>query len=168
MRKKAVSNLTVPLDDRTGRVTDTPGLVGAGVFALLGIWMLVQAMSLGAMAAAFPLAVGAAMIVLSCLQAIRSVRGGGMDGLEAASDDGTGRGLVLAVTMLVWAVVFPHLGMFTTSIIASVILMMTGQFGRLGGMRMFGYLLGILVMVTAFYLLMVRVLNIPMPIGILP
>lgn len=169
LRKKAVRRLAVEPDKlHHSGIADMPGLVGAGVFGLLGVWMLFQAMSLSTMAAAFPLAVGGAIIVLSCLQAIRSLRGGGMDGLEAASDDGTGRGLVLAVTMLVWAVLFPHLGMFTTSIIASIVLMLTGQFGRLAPSRLISYLLGILVMVTAFYLLMVRMLNIPMPVGLLP
>ena len=169
LRKKAVRRLAVePEKLHHSGIADMPGLVGAGVFGLLGVWMLFQAMSLSTMAAAFPLAVGGAIIVLSCLQAIRSLRGGGMDGLEAASDDGTGRGLVLAVTMLVWAVLFPHLGMFTTSIVASIVLMLTGQFGRLAPSRLISYLLGILVMVTAFYLLMVRMLNIPMPVGLLP
>jgi len=169
LRKKAVRRLAVEPDKlHHSGIADMPGLVGAGVFGLLGVWMLFQAMSLSTMAAAFPLAVGGAIIVLSCLQAIRSLRGGGMDGLEASSDDGTGRGLVLAVTMLVWAVLFPHLGMFTTSIVASIVLMLTGQFGRLAPSRLISYLLGILVMVTAFYLLMVRMLNIPMPVGLLP
>lgn len=169
LRKKAARRLAVEPDKlHHSGIADMPGLVGAGVFGLLGVWMLFQAMSLSTMAAAFPLAVGGAIIVLSCLQAIRSLRGGGMDGLEAASDDGTGRGLVLAVTMLVWAVLFPHLGMFTTSIVASIVLMLTGQFGRLAPSRLISYLLGILVMVTAFYLLMVRMLNIPMPVGLLP
>lgn len=151
-----------------GGAVDIPGLLGAAAFFVLGVGVLFQASHLSAMAAAFPLAVGGALVVLSGLQIFRSARGGVSDGLEAVSSDGTGRGLVLAITMLAWAVAFPHLGMFTTSLFASVILMLTGQFGRLNGMRLATYLLGILVMVSVFYLLIAQVLNIPLPVGILP
>lgn len=146
---------------------DLPGLLGAVVFLLLGGWIVLTGQQLSSMAAAFPVTVGICLVVLSALQILRSLRGSGPDGLEASSDDGTGRGLVLALTMLGWAVIFPHLGMFTTSVVACVILMLTGQFGRLTGMRLLAYLAGLLVMVSAFYLLMVRVLNIPMPVGLL-
>lgn len=149
------------------RRTDLPGLIGAAFFILLGLVIILQSQQLSTLAAAFPLTVGIAMILLSGLQVLRSLRGGGADSLEASTDDGTGRGLVLALTMLAWAVIFPHLGMFTTSIAACVSLMLTGQFGPLRGLRLPVYLLGILVMVSAFYLLMVRVLNIPMPVGLL-
>jgi putative tricarboxylic transport membrane protein len=166
MRRKVRAAQAV--ESRPARVLDLPGLTGAAVFVLLGACILFQARHLSTLAAAFPVAVGGAMVVLSVLQFIRSLRGGGMNGLETATDDGTGRGLVLAVTMLVWAVVFPYLGMFTTSLVASVVLMLTGQFGHLTGIRLLAYLTSVLVMVSAFYLLMVRVLNIPMPIGFLP
>ncbi|MCT4333168.1 tripartite tricarboxylate transporter permease [Paracoccus sp. YLB-12] len=153
---------------RVGHRPDMPGLVGAVVFLLLAAWILLQARTLSTMAAAFPLAVGAAMAMLSLLQILRSWRGRVTTDPEGASDDATGRGAVLAMTMLLWALLFPVLGMFTTSLLACVILTMTGQFGRLTTRQMVIYGLGVLMMVSAFYLLMVRVLNIPMPIGLLP
>ncbi len=166
MRRQAqpVQAATVPVGHRP----DMPGLVGAVVFLLLAAWILLQARTLSTMAAAFPLAVGAAMAALSLLQILRSWRGRVTTDLEGASDDATGRGAVLAMTMLLWALLFPVLGMFTTSLLACVILTMTGQFGRLTTRQMVIYGLGVLMMVSAFYLLMVRVLNIPMPIGLLP
>jgi putative tricarboxylic transport membrane protein len=166
MRRQAqpVQAATVPV----GHQPDMPGLVGAVVFLLLAAWILLQARTLSTMAAAFPLAVGAAMAALSLLQILRSWRGRVTTDLEGASDDATGRGAVLAMTMLLWALLFPVLGMFTTSLLACVILTMTGQFGRLTTRQMVIYGLGVLMMVSAFYLLMVRVLNIPMPIGLLP
>ncbi|MBU2957887.1 tripartite tricarboxylate transporter permease [Paracoccus sp. 1_MG-2023] len=147
---------------------DVPGLVGALVFLGLAVWMILQASRLGAMAAAFPLAVAVVLAVLSVVQAVRSARGGPAPTLAPPSDDATGRGLVLGATMLGWALLFPHLGMFTTSILACMILTLTGQFGRLGLVRLCLYAMGVLIMVGAFYLLMVRVLNIPMPTGLLP
>ena len=148
---------------------DVSGLFGALVFLGLGIWIVVQSLSLSVLAAAFPLAVGGAMIFFALLQAVRSIlKGSGGPDAEAISDSGTGRGLVLAATMLAWALLFPHLGMFTTSLAASVVLMLTGQFGRLRVGQLAVYLVAVLVMVSAFYLLMVKVLNIPMPVGLLP
>ena len=83
-----------------GHRPDMPGLVGAVVFLLLAAWILLQARTLSTMAAAFPLAVGAAMAALSLLQILRSWRGRVTTDLEGASDDATGRGAVLAMTML--------------------------------------------------------------------
>ena len=77
------------------------------------------------------------------------------------------RGLVLGGTMLGWALIFPHLGMFATSFIACTILMLTGQFGRLTGRRLAIYLVCILLMVSVFYLLLDRVLNVPLPPALL-
>lgn len=169
LRRKRMAEVTATaVQTQAGARADMPGLTGAVVFLFLGLWILLQARTLSTMAAAFPLAVGGAMILLSALQILRSWRGGGVVGLEAGDDDATGRGLVLALTMLGWALIFPHLGMFTTSLIACAILTVTGLFERPGFARMMTYGTGVLVMVSAFYLLMVRVLNIPMPIGILP
>lgn len=167
-RRRAVQTPRASAARVIDRHADVPGLTGAILFLGLGIWILLQARTLGAMAAAFPFAVGGAMVLLSLLQMVRSWRGSGAAGLEASDDDATGRGLVLSLTMLGWALLFPHLGMFATSLVACVILTATGQFGRIGLRQMLIYGLGILLMVGAFYLLMVRVLNIPMPIGLLP
>ncbi|WP_299357941.1 tripartite tricarboxylate transporter permease [uncultured Paracoccus sp.] len=150
------------------REVDTAGLIGAVVFLGLGLWIVLQAQGLSTLAAAFPFAVGGAMILLSGLQIVRSLSGGATESMEGGSDDGTGRGLVLALTMLGWAVIFPHLGMFTTSLAACVILMLTGQFGPLSRRHLVIYLFSVVVLVSAFYLLMVQVLNIPLPVGMLP
>ncbi|SEU09799.1 tripartite tricarboxylate transporter permease [Paracoccus homiensis] len=155
---------TIPIGSRP----DMPGLAGAAIFLTLSVWILAQAQALSTMAAAFPLAVGMAMATLSLLQILRSWRGYATTDMEAGSDDATGRGAVLAVTMLLWALLFPVLGMFTTSLTACAVLTMTGQFGRPRLRQLAIYSLSVLVMVSAFYLLMVRVLNIPMPVGLLP
>lgn len=157
-----------PMTMPAGFRPDMPGLVGAAIFLMLSVWILLQAQTLGTMASAFPLAVGVAMAALSLLQILRSWRGQASTDLEAVSDDATGRGAVLAATMLLWALLFPQLGMFTTSLAACAVLTMTGQFGRPTPRQLAIYSLSILVMVSLFYLLMVRVLNIPMPVGLLP
>ncbi|MEH6772924.1 MAG: tripartite tricarboxylate transporter permease [Cereibacter changlensis] len=146
---------------------DRAGLIGSAVFLALAVWMLVQASGLSVMAAAFPYAIGAALALLSLLQILRSLRGQGGANAEGGSAEGTVRGFVLAATMLGWAVIFPHLGLFATSLIACVLLMLTGQFGRLTMPRLAAYLVSLFVMVTLFYVTLDRVLNVPLPPALL-
>ncbi|PZX56397.1 putative tricarboxylic transport membrane protein [Cereibacter changlensis] len=146
---------------------DRAGLIGSAVFLALAVWMLIQASGLSVMAAAFPYAIGAALAVLSLLQILRSLRGQGGTNAEGGSAEGTVRGFVLAATMLGWAVIFPHLGLFATSLIACVLLMLTGQFGRLTMPRLAAYLVSLFVMVTLFYVTLDRVLNVPLPPALL-
>ncbi|MDO5605238.1 MAG: tripartite tricarboxylate transporter permease [Paracoccus sp. (in: a-proteobacteria)] len=150
------------------RRIDAAGMAGALAFAALGGWIVLSARGLTMLASAFPLVVGAAMLGLGIFQAIRSWRGiSGAVTLETAGVEGTTRGLVLAVTMLGWALLFPRLGMATTALIGCAILTATGQFGALTGRRLALYGAAIIAMVAFFYLMMVRVLNIPMPAALL-
>ena len=149
------------------RQIDRAGMAGSVVFLVLAVWMLLQAQGLSVMAAAFPYAVGAALGILSLLQILRSLRGHGGINAEGGSADGTVRGFALAGTMLAWALLFPTIGLFVTSLIACIVLMLTGQFGRLTVPRLATYLACILVMVTAFYMTLDRVLNVPLPQALL-
>ncbi|MFN3278959.1 MAG: tripartite tricarboxylate transporter permease [Paracoccus hibiscisoli] len=146
---------------------DRAGLAGSVVFLGLAIVILMQARGLSPMAAAFPYAIGGALAGLSVLQILRSLRGHGGINAEGAGAGGTVRGLVLAATMLGWALVFPHLGLFVTSLAACIILMLTGQFGRLTARRLAVYLACLLAMVVGFYLTLDRVLNVPLPQALL-
>lgn len=150
-----------------GRSVDRAGLAGSVVFLVLAVVILVQARGLSIMAAAFPYAIGTGLALLSVIQILRSLRGQGGENAERVSADGTGRGLALAATMLGWALIFPHLGLFVTSVLACTILMLTAQFGRLTGPRLAGYLASILVMVGLFYITLDRVLNVPLPAALL-
>ncbi|TJZ85537.1 tripartite tricarboxylate transporter permease [Paracoccus hibiscisoli] len=155
--------------DRVAATTrvDRAGLAGSVVFLGLAVVMLMQARGLSPMAAAFPYAIGGTLAGLSVLQILRSLRGQGGINAEGAGADGTVRGLVLAATMLGWALVFPHLGLFVTSLAACIILMLTGQFGRLTARRLAVYLACLLAMVVGFYLTLDRVLNVPLPQALL-
>lgn len=171
LRKRSprqVAALTAGGDDTAPRVVvDRAGVVGSVVFLMLAIVMLMQARGLSNMAAAFPFAIGGALAALSVLQILRSLRGRGGINAEGGGADGTMRGLVLAGTMLGWALIFPHLGLFITSLAACIILMLTGQFGRLTPRRLAVYLACILAMVVVFYLTLDRVLNVPLPQALL-
>lgn len=150
-----------------GRSVDRAGLAGSVVFLALAVVILLQARGLSVMAAAFPYAIGTGLALLSLIQILRSLRGHGGENAEAVSADGTGRGLVLVATMLGWALIFPHLGLFVTSVLACTVLMLTAQFGRLSARRLVAYLASILVMVGLFHITLERVLNVPMPAALL-
>lgn len=150
-----------------GRSLDRAGLAGSVVFLMLAVVILLQARGLSVMAAAFPYAIGTGLALLSLIQILRSLRGHGGVNAEAVSVDGTGRGLVLAGTMLGWALIFPHLGLFVTSVLACTVLMLTAQFGRLSAPRLAVYLASNLVMVGLFHITLERVLNVPMPAALL-
>lgn len=149
------------------RPVDRAGLAGSVAFLGVAIMMLMQARVLSPMAGAFPYAIGGALAVLSVLQILRSLRGEGGTNSESAGADGTVRGIVLAGTMLAWALLFPHMGLFVTSLVASITLMLTGQFGRLSARRLAVYLACLLAMVVGFYLTLDRVLNVPLPQALL-
>lgn len=171
LRKRTAQRLEAQDSVRDGTAApsrmDRAGLAGSVMFLGLAVVMLMQARGLSPMAAAFPYAIGGVLAALSVLQILRSLRGQGGTNAEGAGADGTVRGLVLAGTMLGWALVFPHLGLFVTSLAACTILMLTGQFGRLTARRLVVYLTCLLAMVTGFYLTLDRVLNVPLPQALL-
>lgn len=149
---------------------DWPGAVASVFFCLVGAYIVTASLSMTKMAAVFPRTIGVVMVVLSLLQIAAALTGRSGQSLESsgAGDfaEGRGRRIVLVVTMVAWALLFPVLGMFVTSLVACLILMATGQFGRPTGRQLGIYLVSVLAMVGFFYLLMTRVLNIPMPRGL--
>jgi putative tricarboxylic transport membrane protein len=147
---------------------DWAGAAGAVVFAIIGAYVLWASLAMSANAAAFPRTVGAILLGLSLIQLLRSATGRSSTVLEegvslSAQREGLARRLTLLVTMFTWAILFPIIGFVVTSFAAALTLTLTAQFGRLSHVRLTVYLICITVMVGGFYLLMVRVLNIPLP-----
>jgi putative tricarboxylic transport membrane protein len=161
------------MSDNTGNAVrhrrDWPGAVASVFFCLVGAYIITASFSMTKMAAVFPRTIGVVMVVLSLMQIAAALTGRSGQSLESSGSDfaeGRGRRIVLVVTMVGWALLFPVLGMFVTSFAACFILMATGQFGRPTGRQLTVYLVSVLAMVSFFYLLMTRVLNIPMPRGL--
>lgn len=161
-------------DDTRGHLRharDWPGAIASAFFCLVGIYMVSASLSMTQMAAVFPRTIGSVMAGLSLLQIAAALTGRSGRSLEVSADDeaaeGLGRRLVLIATMIAWALLFPRLGMFVTSLAACLVLMASGQFGRPSPRQLLAYSCTVVVMVGFFYLLMARVLNIPMPRGVL-
>lgn len=158
-------------DTTTPRRIDWAGIAGSSVFAMIGSYVFITSLSLSPMAAIFPRTIGAVMVVLCAIQIATALAGNSGRSVEQTGSgaermDGLGRRLTLIATMLGWAMLFPLVGVFFTSLVAAVILMATGQFGRLTSVRLAIYLVALIIMVGGFYMLMTEVLNIPMPRGL--
>ncbi len=158
-------------DDIDG-TKDIAGAVGSSVFAAIGLYIFVTSLGMSPMAAMFPRTVGAVMAALAVLQIAAALTGRSRIAMEKGSSlrdqaEGLGRRLTLLAVMIGWALAFPLIGMFVTSLIACIILMFTGLFGAISRLRLTAYLAAVLAMVVVFYLLMERVLNIPLPRGLL-
>ncbi|MBA5776280.1 tripartite tricarboxylate transporter TctB family protein [Stappia sp. F7233] len=151
---------------------DVAGFAGSLFFLCTGLFVFFESLTLSPLAAAFPRTIGATLAGLALLQAAASLTGrsGGTMETGAAAGrhaDGLGRKLTMIATMVGWALLFPLVGMFVTSLAACLILMATGLFERVSRGRLAAYLAGVTAMVAAFYLLMSHVLNIPLPRGAL-
>ncbi|WP_159588008.1 tripartite tricarboxylate transporter TctB family protein [Chelativorans xinjiangense] len=153
------------------RSKDWAGAVGSAFFFATGLYVFITSFSMSPMAALFPRTIGAVMATFAILQIAASLTGRSGQAVEKGSSvaeqaEGLGRRLTLLAVMVAWALLFPVVGMFVTSLLASVVLMFTGLFGRLSPFRLALYLAVVFVMVVVFYLLMSNVLNIPMPRGL--
>jgi putative tricarboxylic transport membrane protein len=151
---------------------DWAGAAGAVVFALVGAYVLWASLSMSTNAAAFPRSVGALLVGLSLIQLFRSATGRSSTILEegvslSAQKVGLRRRLTLIATMIAWAILFPIVGFVVTSFVAALVLTAISQFGRITAIRAAIYGVSITVLVFSFYLLMVHVLNIPLPRALL-
>jgi hypothetical protein len=154
------------------RGPDWAGAIGAVIFAVIGAYVLWASLAMSPNAAAFPRTIGAILLGLSVIQLLRSATGRSSTVLEegvslSAQREGLGRRLTLVVTMFAWAILFPVIGFVVTSFAAALVLTATAQFGRPSPARAAVYGICISVFVFGFYLLMVNVLNIPLPRALL-
>lgn len=151
---------------------DIAGAVGSAFFAAIGAAVFIASLNMSPLAAMFPRTIGAAMAVLALLHIVMALTGRSGEAVEKGSSvseqaEGLGRRMTLLFTMIAWALLFPVIGMFVTSLAACALLMFTGLFGRTSPYRLALYLAAVLAMVVCFYFLMGNVLNIPMPRGLL-
>ncbi|WP_336055815.1 tripartite tricarboxylate transporter TctB family protein [Nitratireductor sp. CH_MIT9313-5] len=150
---------------------DIGGVIGSLFFFFIGAGVFAMSFEMSRMAAMFPRTVGAALAILSAIYVVAALRGYRGEAVEATSSaseqaEGLARRLTLLAVMIGWALLFPLVGMFVTSLTACVILMFTGLFERIPAQRLALYLGAVLGMVVSFYLLMSKLLHIPMPRGI--
>ncbi|WP_295810434.1 tripartite tricarboxylate transporter TctB family protein [uncultured Nitratireductor sp.] len=150
---------------------DIAGIVGSIFFFFVGAAVFAMSFEMTPMAAMFPRTVGAALALLAAFYIFAAMRGYRGEAVENGSTvreqaEGLGRRIVLLMTMIGWALLFPVMGMFVTSLAACVLLMFTGLFERIPPGRLALQLGAVLALVVCFYFLMSNILNIPMPRGI--
>lgn len=160
---------------RSGR-RDWPGMIMAILFILLGLWVLQQSHAMSAMGSIFPRAIAIAMIVFSIgllivnLWRTRGARGGTTvpdETVPAGTAESTPRRLALVGLLVAWALLLPVIGFLVTSIIAFLGILVVANYDSWTLKRMVVYAAISAVTVLAFYLLLVQVLLVPMPVGLL-
>ncbi|MEH6717360.1 MAG: tripartite tricarboxylate transporter TctB family protein [Aurantimonas endophytica] len=153
---------------------DVPGTILAAVFVALGAFLILQTDSMSPMGSVFPITVSVAMIVFALALILRNVVLG-MRAVPAtapaeaqpeASHESMPRRLLFLLAMIVWIVLIPVLGFFVSSVLAYFAIMLVATHDRMS-LREGATLVVIgLAILTVFYLVMARVLLIPMPTGL--
>lgn len=158
------------------RRRDWPGTIAAVIFILLGLWVLQQSRSMTAMGAVFPTAIAIAMIVFSIALLIANLRPRKtlQDGATVSEEtirprtaESTPRRLALVGVLVAWALLLPVIGFLVTSLVAFLAVLVIANYDSWTARRVIGFVAGSVVVVAAFYLLLVKVLQVPMPAGLL-
>lgn len=155
---------------------DLPGTALAVLFVALGIVLILQTGRMSPLGSVFPITVSAAMIVFSLALILRNVVLGMRAVRPAASEpdaapsetghESTPRRLLFLLAMIAWIVLIPILGFFVASVAAYFAIMLVATHDRTPLRE--GALLVLIgfVILTVFYLVMAKVLLIPMPTGL--
>lgn len=155
---------------------DLPGTIAAALFIGLGVVLILQTGRMTPMGSVFPITISAAMIVFSAILILRnfviaarrpSVETA--DGTASETDTTQGsmpRRIGFLVAMAAWVVLIPILGFFVASLIAFFAIMAVASHERITLRE--GAALGVMgvAILTGFYLIMAKVLLIPMPRGL--
>ncbi|MER0240204.1 tripartite tricarboxylate transporter TctB family protein [Fulvimarina sp. MAC8] len=156
-------------------VHDPRGTLVAAGFVALGIVLIYTSQSMTAMGSVFPITISAAMAILGLVLIARNVFLGvrgitpesnalGEGGVEGGS---ILRRVLFISAMVAWIALLPVLGFFVTSVIAYFAIMLVAiherpSFKEIVLLPVLGF-----AVLLGFYLLMSRVLLIPMPRGLL-
>ena len=144
---------------------DLPSILAAAVFAAIGALAIFYASEFTPLGSVFPRTIAAAMIVLCMVYiAVALVRPRSPEAQPAGS---TPRRLLLAITMLAWALLLEPLGFLSTSIICYAAILVTANYDRWTPRRALLYTaVGIAVM-GVLYGTFRYALQVPFPTGIL-
>jgi hypothetical protein len=154
------------------RKLDVGGIAGAAAFTVFGIWILYETMSMSPMGSIFPRTIAIAMIVMSLALIALNVTGryragASLESTAAEGTESTPRRLLLVAVMLAWVLLMAVIGFFVTSLLAFFAIMVAANYDGWTARRSLTYGIAAVVIVAAFYFLMVDVLLIPVPRGLL-
>lgn len=153
---------------------DVPGTALAVLFAVLGVFLILQTGNMSPLGSVFPITVSVAMIVFAGALILRNLVLGmrpapapeSGEALSRPSHESMPRRLLFLLAMIVWIVLIPILGFFVSSVLAYFAIMLVATHDRMS-LREGATLVVIgLAILTVFYLVMAKVLLIPMPTGL--
>lgn len=154
------------------RRRDTGGMVIAVLSILLGLWVWQQSMAMTAVGAIFPRTVATALIIFAVILIIGDLRRHGRvapteEEPPKGAPESTRHRLALIVIMAAWVLLMPVIGFFVSSLLAFLGVLVVANYDPWTPRRAIAYVLSAVVIVGAFYLLLVEVLLVPAPQGIL-
>jgi len=139
--------------------------VALAVFAAVGVVIVMQSGTLNAEAAVFPRTVAWTMLALIALASVRLFL------LKRAAEPGSARGLVrvavVPVAMLGAVALIPTLGFVTGGVALALVLMAAAFHPGEGGGRITASVIGVVTVVFLVTLAFRRLLNVPLPSGMI-
>lgn len=156
----------VSSETKTKRISDLPGVITAVLFiamASVALWDTTRMVD--ADSYVFPRAVAGAMIVFSILLIAWDLVRPDAKAPERDRGESTPRRIALVVAMLLSTLLMPVIGFVLSAIGAFAALVFASMYDQWTSRRIWLYPVSGLAIITGFYLLFAKVLQVPLPMG---
>ena len=142
---------------------DVPGIIASTVFIVVGALAIYYSREFSMLGSVFPRTIAATLIVLS--SAYIAVAAFGQVGPPAAQPGSVPRRILLAVTMIAWALLLDVLGFLTASIVCYVAILVIANYNRWTPRMTVAYAGVGIVVLGGLYSLFRFALQVPFPTG---
>jgi len=112
----------------TGKPFDLHGIIGAAIFIIIGILSIYYSGEFSPLGSVFPRTIAAAMILLSVVYIVSALLWRKAPAAPAPSSNI--RRMLLAVTLLAWAMLLDPLGFLSTSILCYAAVLLIANYDR--------------------------------------
>jgi len=144
---------------------DIRGIIGAVVFIIVGALAIYYSDDFSPLGAVFPRTIAAAMIVLSAVYIVVALLKREVP--EAQPAGSAARRVLLAITMLAWALLLDPLGFLSTSIVCYAAILVIANYDRWTPRRALAYTAVGIAVLGSLYGTFRFALQVPFPTGIL-
>ena len=145
---------------------DIASLLSAGGFIVIGVLALYHTRDMTPLGSVFPRTIASAMIIFSVIYIVWRFFKPHV-GAEPPAPGSVPRRLLLAVTMIAWALLLNRVGFLVTSVVAALALLLVANFDRWVPRRAIVYALSTLAVVVGLYAVFALGLKVPLPTGAL-
>lgn len=144
---------------------DLRSIAGAAAFIAIGVLAIYYSSEFSSLGSVFPRTIAVLMIVLSCVYIAMAVL---RPAPGVASERGSlPRRLLLAATMLAWALLLHPVGFLTTSVVCYAVVLVITNYDRWTPGRAVAYAASGIAVVGGLFAIFAYVLQVPFPHGLL-